>query len=72
MQKNVSSCSTVESEDIKNTFASCVGGSDSKSIRLYFRLFSEFVKNPERFITGFYRLLKTGKVMKFKNFMLQA
>ena len=34
--KNVSSCSTVESEDIKNTFASCVGGSDSKSIRLYF------------------------------------
>ena len=28
--------STVESEDIKNTFASCVGGSDSKSIRLYF------------------------------------
>ena len=35
-------------------------------------LFSEFVKNPERFITGLYRLWKTGKVMKFKNFMLQA
>ena len=34
--QNVSGCSTVESEDIKNTFAGCVGGNDSKRIRLYF------------------------------------
>ena len=63
--QNVSSCSTVESEDIKNTFAGCVGG---KWQQTYTFVFSEFVKNPE----GLYRLWKTGIIMKFKNFILQA
>ena len=53
--KNVSSCSTVESEDIKNTFAGCVGG---KGQQTYTFVFSEFVKNPEGFSTGFVQVME--------------
>ena len=55
MQQNFSSCSTVESEDIKNTFAGCVGG---KWQQTYTFVFSEFVKNPEGFSTGFVQVME--------------